>query len=62
MPLKNKGALRLTTAKYYLPSGTSISEVGVDPDITVKEKKEKFKIGDGMNDNQLEYALNLFRG
>ena len=62
MPLKNKGALRLTTAKYYLPSGTSISEVGVDPDITVKEKKDNFKIGDGTNDNQLEYALNLFRG
>ena len=29
IPLKNKGAIRLTVAKYYLPSGKSISEVGV---------------------------------
>ena len=61
MPLKNKGALRLTTAKYYLPSGTSISDIGVSPDILVKEQKKDFKINDGSNDNQLEYALNLFR-
>ena len=43
IPLKNKGGLRLTTAKYYLPSGTSISEIGVEPDIVVKESKENFK-------------------
>ncbi len=61
MPLKNKGALRLTTAKYYLPSGTSISDIGVSPDIFVKEKKENFKINDINNDNQLKYALNLFK-
>ena len=60
--LKNKGGLRLTTAKYYLPSGTSISEIGVEPDIVVKESKENFKINDDRKDNQLEYALNLFRG
>ena len=60
--LKNKGGLRLTTAKYYLPSGTSISEIGVEPDIVVKESKENFKINDDKKDNQLEYALNLFRG
>jgi len=62
IPLKNKGGLRLTTAKYYLPSGTSISEIGVEPDIVVKESKENFKINDDKKDNQLEYALNLFRG
>ncbi len=62
IPLKNKGGLRLTTAKYYLPSGTSISEIGVEPDIVVKESKENFKINDNKKDNQLEYALNLFRG
>jgi len=62
IPLKNKGGLRLTTAKYYLPSGTSISEIGVEPDIVVKESKENFKISDDKKDNQLEYALNLFRG
>ena len=62
IPLKNKGGLRLTTAKYYLPSGTTISEIGVEPDIVVKESKENFKINDDRKDNQLEYALNLFRG
>ena len=61
IPLKGNGALRLTTAKYYLPSGNSISEIGVEPDITVKENKENFKINDGKNDNQLEYALNLLK-
>ena len=35
IPLKNKGAIRLTVAKYYLPSGKSISQVGVRPDIEV---------------------------
>lgn len=62
IPLKDKGGLRLTTAKYYLPSGTSISEIGVEPDISVKEIKTDFKINDDKKDNQLQYALNLFRG
>jgi carboxyl-terminal processing protease len=61
IPLKDKGAIRLTIAKYYLPSGKSISQIGVEPDITVKEKKENFKINDKENDNQLQYALNLFK-
>ena len=38
IPLKNKGAIRLTVAKYYLPSGKSISEVGVSPDIEIDEE------------------------
>ena len=33
IPLKNKGAIRLTISKYYLPSGKSISDVGLIPDI-----------------------------
>lgn len=61
IPLKNGGAIRLTIAKYYLPSGTSISQIGVEPDITIKEKKENFRINDKENDNQLQYALNLFK-
>ena len=61
IPLANRGALRLTTAKYYLPSGSSISEVGVAPDITVKEKdKKKFRINTD-TDNQLKYAINLLK-
>ena len=61
IPLTNRGALRLTTAKYYLPSGSSISEVGVTPDITVKEKdKKEFRINTD-SDNQLKYAINLLK-
>ena len=61
IPLKNKGAIRLTVAKYYLPSGKSISEVGVSPDIEVDEEGEEFKIK-SKNDNQLNYAIKLLNG
>ena len=60
IPLKNKGGLRLTTAKYYLPSGVSIHETGVEPDITVKRNKDNFKINSD-TDNQLNYALKLLK-
>ena len=59
IPLNNKGAIRLTISKYYLPSGKSISEVGVTPDIVVEEIGDDFKIN-SKNDNQLNYALKLF--
>jgi len=61
IPLKNKGAIRLTISKYYLPSGKSISEVGIIPDIEVVEKDEDFKINTE-SDNQLEFALKLLNG
>jgi len=61
IPLKNRGAIRLTISKYYLPSGKSISEIGVDPDIIVEEQKEKFSINTD-NDNQLNYAIKLLTG
>ena len=61
IPLKNRGAIRLTISKYYLPSGKSISEVGVIPDITVEEKSEDFRIL-SENDNQLKFARKLFTG
>ena len=60
VPLKNGGGIRLTISKYYLPSGDSISEVGVTPDIIVEEAEEDFKINT-KNDNQLNYALDLFK-
>tara|TARA_B100001248_G_scaffold61762_1_gene42580 strand:- start:908 stop:2047 length:1140 start_codon:yes stop_codon:yes gene_type:complete len=60
IPLKNRGGLRLTTAKYYLPSGESIHEKGVEPDITVKRNKNDFKINT-KTDNQLNYAINLLK-
>ncbi len=59
IPLRNGGGMRLTISKYYLPSGDSISEVGVTPDIIVEEKGKDFKIN-SKNDNQLNYALKLF--
>ena len=61
IPLRNKGAIRLTISKYYLPSGKSISEVGVSPDIKVEEQGEEFSINTE-TDNQLNYAVNLFTG
>ena len=61
IPLKNDGAIRLTVSKYYLPSGDSISEIGVRPDITVAESSDEFRI-DTDTDNQLEFALKLLNG
>jgi carboxyl-terminal processing protease len=61
IPLKNKGAIRLTVSKYYLPSGKSISNVGVIPDIKIEETDEEFSI-DTDTDNQLNYALKLLAG
>jgi carboxyl-terminal processing protease len=61
IPLKNKGAIRLTVAKYYLPSGKSISQVGVRPDIEVNEEGDNFRIKTD-TDNQLNYAIKLLNG
>ena len=61
IPLKNKGAIRLTVSKYYLPSGKSISEVGVVPEIVVGEENDDFKI-DSDTDNQLNFAVKLLNG
>ena len=61
IPLKNRGAIRLTIAKYYLPSGKSISKVGVTPDIEVVESSEDFKFN-SETDNQLNFAIKLLNG
>ena len=61
IPLKNNGAIRLTVAKYYLPSGKSISEIGVSPDIEIGEENEDFRIKTE-TDNQLDYAIKLLNG
>tara|TARA_B100000029_G_scaffold134417_1_gene128738 strand:+ start:4419 stop:5561 length:1143 start_codon:yes stop_codon:yes gene_type:complete len=61
IPLNNKGAIRLTVSKYYLPSGKSISEVGVTPDFEIAESSENFKINTE-NDNQLNFAVKLLNG
>ena len=59
--LKNNGAIRLTISKYYLPSGKSISEVGVSPDIEVAESDDEFRINTE-KDNQLNFAVKLLNG
>ena len=59
IPLRNGGGMRLTISKYYLPSGKSISEVGVTPDIVVEELGDDFKMN-SEKDNQLNYAIKLF--
>tara|TARA_B100000686_G_scaffold82629_1_gene89287 strand:- start:1869 stop:3014 length:1146 start_codon:yes stop_codon:yes gene_type:complete len=61
IPLQNDGAIRLTVSKYYLPSGKSISEIGVTPDIEVAESSDDFKLNTE-TDNQLEFVLKLLNG
>ena len=61
IPLKNQGAIRLTISKYYLPSGKSISGVGVTPDIELAEESEDFKFN-SETDNQLNFAIKLLNG
>ncbi len=61
IPLENEGAIRLTVSKYYLPSGKSISRVGVNPDIVIAESSDEFRINTD-TDNQLEFALKLLNG
>ena len=61
IPLKNDGAIRLTVAKYYLPSGKSISKVGITPDIEISEETDDFRIKTE-TDNQLNYAIKLLSG
>ncbi|WP_227269259.1 S41 family peptidase [Roseobacter weihaiensis] len=39
MPLRSDGAMRLTTARYYTPSGRSIQSLGVSPDIVVQQPR-----------------------
>ncbi|MFD3190734.1 S41 family peptidase [Sedimentitalea sp. HM32M-2] len=41
MPLRGDGAMRLTTARYYTPSGRSIQALGVSPDIVVAQPRRK---------------------
>ncbi|MEZ5713942.1 MAG: S41 family peptidase [Paracoccaceae bacterium] len=40
MPLRGDGAMRLTTARYYTPSGRSIQALGISPDIVVEQPRK----------------------
>jgi carboxyl-terminal processing protease len=61
IPLNNGGGIRLTISKYYLPSGKSISEIGVSPDIEIAEGSDGFRFNTD-TDNQLKFALELLNG
>ena len=61
IPLSDGGGIRITVSKYYLPSGKSISEVGVSPDIEIEEETDEFRIKTE-TDNQLSYAIKLLNG
>ena len=61
IPLENNGAIRLTISKYYLPSGKSISDIGVTPDIEIAESSDEFRINTE-TDNQLDFVVKLLNG
>ncbi|MEP5151871.1 S41 family peptidase [Planktotalea sp.] len=46
MPLRGNGAMRLTTARYYTPSGRSIQALGVSPDIIVEQPRRALEAED----------------
>jgi len=58
IPLNNGGGMRITISKYYLPSGQSISGVGVSPDIFIDDDDDDFEIATE-TDKQLNYAIKL---
>ena len=51
----------MTVSKYYLPSGQSISDIGVAPDFIVEESSDAFRINTE-TDNQLQFAIKLLNG
>ncbi|NTU76850.1 MAG: S41 family peptidase [Alphaproteobacteria bacterium] len=58
IPLAGGGAMRLTTARYYTPSGRSIQQLGIEPDIIVQPAKvEEVAQGHGLREADLRGAL-----
>lgn len=59
IPLRNNGAMRITTARYYTPSGRSIQAKGIEPDVVVKQAKieELEKYGLNISEANLKGAL-----
>lgn len=56
--LPNEAAIRLTTARYYTPSGRSIQAKGIEPDIVVPQSKlEVLEKGEGISEADLQGAL-----
>ena len=58
IPIAGAGAMRLTTARYYTPSGRSIQQLGIEPDILVQPAKvEEVVTGHGLREADLRGAL-----
>ena len=55
IPLGKYGAMRLTTARYYTPSGRSIQATGIEPDVEVKPAKVE-EIDKGINFSEAEFG------
>lgn len=67
MPISKDEAVKLTIARYYLPSGRTIQAVGVAPDITVQKGKvtteeDTFSVKESELKNRLENELNKING
>ncbi|NVK19032.1 MAG: S41 family peptidase [Methylocystaceae bacterium] len=58
MPLGVNGAMRLTTARYYTPSGRSIQALGIEPDIKVEIAKIE-KLGTGLGSREADLRGSL---
>jgi carboxyl-terminal processing protease len=59
IPLPGHGAMRLTTARYYTPSGRSIQQLGITPDIEVQQARiEEIAQMRGYRESDLKGALN----
>ncbi len=56
IPIKGEGAMRLTTARYYTPSGRSIQALGISPDIVVPQEKAKPLPADEQSNQQTSEA------
>jgi len=56
MPLQGDGAMRLTTARYYTPSGRSIQALGVSPDILVEQRPKVEEATDDKKTNRRSEA------
>mgnify|MGYP002715632666 FL=1 len=70
-PLSNRGATRMTTARYYTPSGRSIQALGITPDVAVEaaritpvgaRQEPGIQAGAKPEDYQLTRALDIVRG
>lgn len=64
LPLTNGGAIKLTTARYYTPSGRSIQAKGIEPDITIEQvhdKLEKIDENDRIREEDFSGALDTIK-